>query len=86
MSVIIAALLLAGGTPEDLMATAAKRLAISDTSPARPRSPFRIDSSAGDARNAKDRAFAEDGQRCQVVGARMCTRRPRTLLSTPLTD
>lgn len=86
MSIIIAAMLLAGGTPEDLMATAAKRLAISDAKPAQRRSPFRIDSDTGDSRNAKDRAFAEDGQRCQVVGARMCTKRPRALLSTPLSD
>ncbi|WP_151954796.1 hypothetical protein [Sphingomonas sp. EC-HK361] len=86
MSIVLAAFIFAGGTPDTLVATAAKRLSVSDTQVAPRRSPYRIDPSAGDSPNAKDRAFVEDGQRCQVVGARMCTKRPRALLSTPLTD
>ena len=86
MSIVLVALMFAGGTPDTLFATAAKRLSVSDTQVPPRRSPYRIDSSAGDSPDAKDRAFIEDGQRCQVVGARMCTKRPRTLLSTPLTD
>ena len=85
MSLIIVTMLMA--LPQtDLMATAASKLSVRDERPAVRRSPFRIDRDLGSSSSAKDRAIAEDGQRCQVVGARMCTKRPRTLLSAPIGD
>jgi hypothetical protein len=45
---------------------------------------YRVDAeSAGDA-TPKDRAVRETGVTCSIVGARVCTRPPRTILSAPL--
>lgn len=34
--------------------------------------------------DGKERALGTTGAQCQVVGARMCTRKPRTVLSRPI--
>ena len=88
MTITLAILLLvqAGpvADPDPLLATAAGRLSATDPAPVEPkRSPYRIDGAAAGA-TAKDRAIGEDGTRCSIVGSRVCTRKPRTVLSAPL--
>lgn len=50
------------------------------------RSPFRLDDDDALDPDAKARALGDDGSRCSVVGARVCTRKPRTLLRAELTN
>lgn len=50
------------------------------------RSRFRIDSDPDTALDSKARAFRDTGVDCRTVGAKMCTSRGRTLLSTDFTD
>lgn len=50
------------------------------------RSPFRLDDDDALDPDAKARAIGDDGSRCSVVGARVCTRKPRTLLRAELTN
>lgn len=38
------------------------------------------------ARTSKDRAFANDGTKCQVVGDKFCTSRGRTIFKTDFDD
>ena len=78
-------LLLLGGDPDVLLKSAGSRLSIIDPTPVAPvRSRYRLDSQFEAAPTLKDRALREDGRRCQVVGPRMCTRPPRTLLTAPI--
>ena len=59
-----------------LLATAASRLS---AIPAEPRTPgrYRIDGTPR-VDDDKERALGTTGGQCQVVGARMCTKPPRT--------
>lgn len=41
---------------------------------------YRIPGSASDGYSAKDRALANDGSKCDVVGARRCTSKRHTVL------
>jgi len=41
---------------------------------------YRLPASSDDIRTAKDRALADDGSKCNVVGARRCTSKRRTVL------
>ena len=85
MSMMIAAVMMLGMAQDDIFTKGAHRLSVADEHPAKPRSPYRIDPSLASGPNAKDRAFAEDGRRCQVVGSRMCTKPPRTLKAPGIT-
>lgn len=49
-----------------------------------PDARFRIEQDDAGAIGAKERAIRDTGARCSVVGARVCTRPPRTLFSTPV--
>ena len=76
-------LLLAVDDPKALMKGASSRL--SAEVPARPADErYRVAGEVDAGASAAQRALAVDGGQCNVVGARMCTRKPRTLLSRPL--
>ena len=45
-------------------------------------SRYRLPSSGDDASSAKNRALAEDGGECSIVGARVCTSKPRRILTS----
>lgn len=45
---------------------------------------FRIEGDSGAGITAKDRAIRDDGSRCNVVGARRCTKRGRTIFRADL--
>jgi hypothetical protein len=76
-------LLLAAAEPDPLLAKASSRLSVSDE--AKPPSDYRIDrEDTGSATSTKDRALAEDGGRCSLIGGKVCTRKPRTWLKTDL--
>ena len=86
-------LLLAGlSDPDLLMRTAQSRLTAPCEGRECARGPaqarFRLDGSDGDgpvsAITAKDRAIGDDGSKCNVVGARRCTKRGRTIFRTGL--
>ena len=48
--------------------------------PTPPRSRYRLDAQASDDGDTKRQALATEGSECSVVGGRVCTRKPRTLL------
>ncbi len=76
-------LLLAVEDPKALMKGASSRL--SAEAPPRPADErYRIAGDADTGASAAQRALAVDGGQCNVVGARLCTKKPRTLLSRPL--
>lgn len=80
--IVIALLQLATPDPAALLANASTRLAATPAeAPADSR--YRVDSEAGGV-DGKQRALQTDGGQCQVVGARMCTRKPRTWFKTDL--
>ncbi|HEU0066059.1 MAG TPA: hypothetical protein VFQ57_02335 [Sphingomonas sp.] len=70
----------------DLVASASGRLAITcggrECAPRPASDLYRVDASDDSAMTSKDRAFRDDGSRCQVVGAKLCTRQPRKIFST----
>lgn len=83
---MIAALLLQLAAPgaADLMARASSRLSAAPAAEADTASTqYRI---AGEASvdDGKQRALETTGAQCQVVGARMCTRKPRTWVKAAL--
>ena len=87
--IALALLLLA---PEDpakdlgaLLRGASAKLSVADAPPP-PDARYRIAGDAADPLTAQQRALAVDGGQCNVVGARLCTRKPRTLLSRPLSQ
>jgi hypothetical protein len=43
-------------------------------------SRYRLPASSGDGMTIKDRAMRDDGSKCNVVGARRCTSKPRRIL------
>lgn len=49
-------------------------------------SPYRIVDAGERRATSKDRAIAADGSYCSVVGAKRCTSRGRTILSTDFSD
>lgn len=51
--------------------------------PASPDARFRL-GDTDEAGPRAPRAVDDQGTRCSVVGARLCTRKPRTIFSTPL--
>lgn len=71
-------LLAAAADPATLVTRASDRLSV--VQPVPRRESFRVEHDADAAASTKDRAIAEDGARCSVVGARVCTRKPRTWL------
>lgn len=80
---ILVAAQAADPTPATLLTTARDKLSVSDAAQADPSARYRVD--AEPVRDdAKARALGTTGGQCQVVGARMCTRSPRTWLKTPL--
>lgn len=85
---MILLLLAALSDPASLMLNARARLGATCATPgcAAParRSAYRIDDEAEASPSAKDRAIGDDGSRCNVVGARRCTKRGRTLFRTDL--
>lgn len=50
------------------------------------RSRYRLDPQADAGTDMKRTALATDGSACSIVGARVCTRKPRTLFQTDFTD
>jgi hypothetical protein len=50
------------------------------------RSRYRLDPATAEGTIAEDRGLREDGTRCGVIGARQCTRKPRTIFRTPFPD
>ena len=89
MLVTLLMLLAAPDDAKSLMTNAAGKLSVACADrcgePAA-RSPFRLDPVAGETTTSKDRALREDGSYCSVIGARRCTRKPRTLFRTDFTD
>ena len=83
--IVMAVVLLLQSDPDALISGAASRLSVVKDAPA-PKPDYRIDGHDRAAPSAKDRALSEDGQRCSVVGSRVCTRPPRTLLSAPIAN
>lgn len=76
-------LLAASADPASLVTKASNKLSAAQDAP-RPRG-FRIERDAASAApSTKDRALAEDGARCSLIGGRVCTRKPRTWLKTDL--
>lgn len=73
-----------------LMGTAASRLSAAcdgaDCAASPPASRYRIDPDSDSTVTSKDRAIRDDGSRCNVVGARRCTKRGRTIWRTPIGD
>ncbi|MHC9420560.1 hypothetical protein ACYZX9_18375 [Sphingomonas citri] len=69
--------------PPTLLSTARDRLSPGPAEPANPAARFRVQGDAS-AEDGKTRALNTTGGQCQVVGARMCTRSPRTWLKAPL--
>ena len=43
------------------------------------RSPYRLDPNVAGPADGKDAAVGMTGSKCAVTGARMCTRKPRTI-------
>lgn len=86
---MIAALLLAAQFAPAVAAAVAPApacLTCAQAAPAPRRTPYRLDRTVADAPTAKDRALREDGSYCAVIGARQCTRKPRTIFRTDFTD
>lgn len=82
---MIAALLLLGADPSAMIARAATLTRPAATRPAHDRGTrWRIADDADLGPDAKSRAVETTGAPCDVVGARRCTRKPRTILSAPL--
>ena len=84
---MLIALLLAGAQAQsaDLMARAATRLTVADESITVPNDD-RLGGDAGaEGPDAKARALGTTGTPCSLVGARVCTKPPRTWLRAPLT-
>lgn len=79
---ILALLLQMSALPEDLLARASSRLSAVSAVP-RTDSRYRVDGDAA-VEDGKQRALETTGGQCQVVGARMCTRKPRTWLKAEL--
>lgn len=80
--ILLALLQLASADPNALMAKASSRLnSTAQEAPAE--SPYRVESEATTV-DGKRRALQTDGGQCQVVGARMCTRKPRTWFKAEL--
>lgn len=79
-------LLSAVSDPAALMLHARARLAAPCDGPAcvapPRRSAYRIEKEAETGFTAKDRAIRDDGSKCNVVGARRCPKRGRTILRT----
>ncbi len=85
---IAALLLLAADQAADsasgsLLSTARHRLSPDSAEPVDRAARFRVQTDAS-VEDRKTHALNTTGGQCQVVGARMCTRSPRTLLRTPL--
>lgn len=71
---------------DSLMTRADARLSVpcgAECAPPAPQERYRLGDSDERAR-AAPRAVDDTGARCSVVGARVCTGRPRKLFSTPL--
>lgn len=51
-----------------------------------PRSRYRLDAPDEVPRDTKQTALATDGSACSIVGARVCTRKPRTIVTTHFPD
>ncbi|TCP37136.1 hypothetical protein [Sphingomonas sp. BK235] len=68
-----------------LLGSARSRLSAGPAERADPGARFRIQGEAS-VEDGKTRALNTTGGQCQVVGARMCTKPPRTWLKTPLGD
>ena len=47
------------------------------------RSPYRLDADDSATSTVKGRSI-DDGTKCNVVGSRVCTRKPRTVFSTAI--
>lgn len=82
MMILAILLQLPDPAPADLMARASSLLAPTPA-PTTPDSRYRVDGDMA-AEDGKQRALETTGGQCQVVGARMCTRKPRTWLKTDL--
>ena len=80
---LLAAAQAADPAPGSLLSTARHRLSPEPTESVDRAARFRVQSDAS-VEDGKTRALNTTGGQCQVVGARMCTRSPRTLLRTPL--
>ena len=50
------------------------------------RSRYRLDPQDDTGVDLKQAALATDGSACSIVGARVCTRKPRTIFTTDFTD
>lgn len=81
-------LVLAGADdPALLLKSASDRLAVSSTAPVpADGARYRVEGSASRDAGSKTRALGEDGSRCSVTGARLCTRKPHTWLTTDFTS
>jgi hypothetical protein len=81
-------LLLATASDPDLLLRNARTLLAAACQEAecatRPDTRFRVTGEQGDTVTSKDRAIRDDGSRCNVVGARRCTKRGRTLFRADL--
>ena len=83
LTTIIALTLAGAADPAVLMKRASTRIARRAWSlPAGTAAPRLADDAADVAPTTKDRALDEDGTRCAVVGGRLCTRTPRTVVTT----
>ena len=86
--IALVALLVAAEPPVNsamLMTRAANRLSVREPAPAAPADRrYRIEEDGATSPTAKDRAIAENGQRCALIGGRLCTRKPRTVFSAEL--
>ncbi len=74
--------------PGLMMRNAQSRLAAtceSECATPSPDSRYRVDGEDASTVTSKDRAIGDDGSRCNVVGARRCTKRGRTIFRTDLT-
>ncbi|MBW6527118.1 hypothetical protein KZ813_09735 [Sphingomonas sp. RHCKR7] len=69
--------------PPTLLSMARDRLSAGPADPVDPAARFRVQADAS-VEDGKARALNTTGGQCQVVGARLCTRSPRTWLKAPL--
>lgn len=85
---MLAVMLMLAAAPQaaapSLLATAQGKLSVAAAAePERADRRYRIDSEAV-VDDRKERALGTTGGQCQVVGARMCTKTPRTWLKAPI--
>ncbi|KQT33487.1 hypothetical protein ASG29_05430 [Sphingomonas sp. Leaf412] len=67
-----------------LVADARSRLSAEAPAPSRKDTRYRIDDDDDTGPDGKTRALGVTGQPCALVGARVCTRKPRTWVKAPL--